>query len=87
MSNGLQGIKLTTFTSAGPEPQAGQADATKDPMLRDKVHGKHLLDVRKQLAFQGYTFVSVQRLQGLRNGQSDARNNTSCAEITSSKSV
>jgi hypothetical protein len=28
-------------------------------MLRDKVFGKHLLDVRKQLAFQGYTFVSL----------------------------
>ena len=27
--------------------------ATKDPMLRDKVHGQHLLQVRKSLAFVG----------------------------------
>ena len=34
-------------------------------MLRDKVHGKHLLEVRKQLAFQGYTFVSLGAIKEL----------------------
>lgn len=43
---------------AAPDAQPGQAEATKDPLLRDKEHGKYLLEVRKQLAFQGYTFVS-----------------------------
>lgn len=46
------------YAAAAPDAQPGQAEATKDPMLRDKIHGKHLLEVRKQLAFQGYTFVS-----------------------------
>ena len=55
-------LQLTTVnapTAAAPDAQPGQAEATKDPMLRDKVHGKHLLEVRKQLAFQGYTFVRI----------------------------
>jgi protein-serine/threonine kinase len=39
-----------------PAPDGGNPDATKDPMLRDKVHGKKLLEVRKQLAFQGFTY-------------------------------
>ncbi|KAI0000573.1 kinase-like protein [Russula vinacea] len=29
-------------------------DATRDPLLRDKVHGQEILDVRKALAFAGY---------------------------------
>ena len=33
-------------------PGAPPVDSTKDPMLRDPVQGAHLLDVRKQLAFQ-----------------------------------
>lgn len=37
-------------------------------MLRDKVHGKHLLEVRKQLAFQGYTFVRLVTM-GTRSAQ------------------
>ncbi|WRT70461.1 uncharacterized protein IL334_007459 [Kwoniella shivajii] len=34
------------------------ADATKDPLLRDKTHGAHLLEIRKSLAFKGWTFKS-----------------------------
>ncbi|WVR08425.1 hypothetical protein IAU60_005480 [Kwoniella sp. DSM 27419] len=33
-------------------------DATKDPLLRDKTHGEHLLEIRKSLAFKGWTFKS-----------------------------
>ncbi|CAO1630433.1 unnamed protein product [Parajaminaea phylloscopi] len=31
-------------------------DPARDPMLRDKAHGPRLLEMRKQLAFVGYTF-------------------------------
>jgi serine/threonine protein kinase len=45
-----------------PEPLApangAPADATRDPMLRDKVHGAEILDVRKALAFAGFTHKS-----------------------------
>ena len=34
------------------------ADATKDPLLRDKVHGPEILNVRKALAFAGFTHKS-----------------------------
>ncbi|KAF9517664.1 hypothetical protein BS47DRAFT_1371293 [Hydnum rufescens UP504] len=33
-------------------------DATKDPVLRDKLHGADILDTRKQLAFAGFTHKS-----------------------------
>lgn len=34
------------------------ADATRDPLLRNKVHGAEILDVRKALAFAGFTHKS-----------------------------
>jgi protein-serine/threonine kinase len=34
------------------------ADATRDPLLRDKVHGNEILEVRKALAFAGFTHKS-----------------------------
>ena len=34
------------------------ADATKDPLLRDKVHGEQILNMRKALAFAGFTHKS-----------------------------
>lgn len=34
------------------------ADATKDPLLRDKQHGAEIMDVRKALAFAGFTHRS-----------------------------
>ncbi|THH00504.1 hypothetical protein EW026_g2042 [Hermanssonia centrifuga] len=45
-----------------PEPLApanGAApDATRDPLLRHKVHGNEILEVRKALAFAGFTHKS-----------------------------
>jgi len=34
------------------------ADATRDPLLRHKVHGAEIMDVRKALAFAGFTHKS-----------------------------
>ncbi|KZT08324.1 kinase-like protein [Laetiporus sulphureus 93-53] len=34
------------------------ADATRDPLLRDKIHGQEILEVRKALAFAGFTHKS-----------------------------
>ncbi|WWC92044.1 uncharacterized protein L201_006998 [Kwoniella dendrophila CBS 6074] len=40
-------------------PANGAAgNVTKDPLLRDKKHGEHLLEIRKSLAFKGWTFKS-----------------------------
>ncbi|EJD52588.1 kinase-like protein [Auricularia subglabra TFB-10046 SS5] len=45
-----------------PEPLApangAPADATRDPLLKDKVHGQYVLEVRKALAFAGFTHKS-----------------------------
>ncbi|KAL0956360.1 hypothetical protein HGRIS_002509 [Hohenbuehelia grisea] len=53
-----------------PEPLApangAPADATKDPLLRDKVHGAEILDVRKALAFAGFTHKSPRAITYLR---------------------
>jgi protein-serine/threonine kinase len=42
------------------------ADATRDPMLRDKVHGAEILDARKALAFAGFTHKSPRAISYLR---------------------
>ena len=34
------------------------ADATRDPLLRNKAHGEEILKVRKALAFAGFTHKS-----------------------------
>ena len=39
-------------------PAHGGADHIKDPLLKDKTHGAHLLGIRKSLAFKGWTFTS-----------------------------
>ncbi|EJD03128.1 kinase-like protein [Fomitiporia mediterranea MF3/22] len=41
-------------------------DATKDPLLRDKVHGAEILNVRKALAFAGFTHKSPRAITYLR---------------------
>jgi len=45
-----------------PEPlvpeNGAHPDATRDPLLRDKVHGPHILNMRKALAFAGFTHKS-----------------------------
>lgn len=43
---------------AAKEGQPAPVEQPRDPMLRDKAHGQHLLEMRKQLAFVGYTFKS-----------------------------
>jgi len=37
-------------------------DATRDPILKDKVHGEHILSIRKDLAFAGFTHRAPRRL-------------------------
>ncbi|CAE7055198.1 unnamed protein product [Rhizoctonia solani] len=53
-------------TDIAPEPLApanGAApDATKDPMLRHKVHGAHILETRKAFAFAGFTHKSPRKI-------------------------
>ncbi|KAF9222561.1 kinase-like protein [Gyrodon lividus] len=53
-----------------PEPLAPAngvpADATKDPLLRDKVHGEEILNVRKALAFVGFTHKSPRAISYVR---------------------
>lgn len=41
-------------------------DATKDPLLRDKIHGEEILNVRKALAFAGFTHKSPRAISYLR---------------------
>lgn len=41
-------------------------DATKDPLLRDKVHGEEILNVRKALAFAGFTHKSPRAISYVR---------------------
>ncbi|KAG8932846.1 hypothetical protein FRC03_000163 [Tulasnella sp. 419] len=49
-----------------PEPLApangAPADATRDPLLRDKVHGDNIMNVRKALAFAGFTHRSPRKM-------------------------
>ncbi|KAF8894073.1 kinase-like protein [Infundibulicybe gibba] len=42
------------------------ADATRDPLLRDKVHGAAIMDVRKALAFAGFTHKSPRAISYVR---------------------
>ena len=37
-------------------------DATRDPLLKHKIHGAEILDVRKALAFAGFTHKSPRTL-------------------------
>jgi len=38
-------------------------DATKDPLLLHKVHGAEIMDVRKALAFAGFTHKSPRAIE------------------------
>ncbi|EAU91501.2 AGC/NDR protein kinase [Coprinopsis cinerea okayama7 len=53
-----------------PEPLApangAPPDATRDPMLKDKVHGEDILNVRKALAFAGFTHKSPRAIEYVR---------------------
>lgn len=44
-------------------------DATRDPLLRDKVYGAEILDVRKALAFAGFTHKSPRSIEYTRVDQ------------------
>ncbi|KAF8973150.1 kinase-like domain-containing protein [Flammula alnicola] len=50
-----------------PEPLApangASPDATRDPLLRHKVHGAEIMDVRKALAFAGFTHKSPRTVE------------------------
>lgn len=51
-------------------PANGAApDATKDPLLKHKVHGAEILDVRKALAFAGFTHKSPRTIEYTRADQ------------------
>lgn len=56
---------LSGFQPLAPANGA-PADATRDPMLRDKVHGAEILDVRKALAFAGFTHRSPRAISYVR---------------------
>ncbi|KAH7888555.1 kinase-like domain-containing protein [Phlebopus sp. FC_14] len=53
-----------------PEPLAPAngipADSTKDPLLRDTLHGEEILNVRKALAFAGFTHKSPRAISYVR---------------------
>ncbi|PPQ62918.1 hypothetical protein CVT24_006158 [Panaeolus cyanescens] len=53
-----------------PEPLApangAPPDATRDPLLRHKIHGAEILNVRKALAFAGFTHKSPRAIEYIR---------------------
>jgi len=53
-----------------PEPLApangASPDATRDPLLRHKIHGAEIMDVRKALAFAGFTHKSPRAVEYMR---------------------
>lgn len=57
-----QGILSQPLAPANGAPP----DATRDPMLRDKVHGAEIMAVRKALAFAGFTHKSPRAIEYLR---------------------
>lgn len=44
-----------------PPPNGPLPETAVDPLLRHKQHGARLLELRKQLAFAGYTFKGPKR--------------------------
>ncbi|PKC66292.1 kinase-like protein [Rhizophagus irregularis] len=51
-------------------PPGGVERKPKDPMLRDKHHGKDILKMRKELAFKGYTYKGLP-LENQRGGMAE----------------
>ena len=51
-------------------PPGGVERKPKDPMLRDKNHGKEILQMRKELAFKGYTYKGLP-LENTRGGMAE----------------
>ena len=61
-SEPLQSVMFQPLAPANGVP----ADATRDPILRDKVHGEEILNVRKAYAFAGFTHKSPRAITYLR---------------------
>ena len=57
---------MSSFTQPLAPANGAPPDATKDPLLRDKVHGAEILNVRKALAFAGFTHKSPRAITYLR---------------------
>ena len=60
-------VSLTFFTHSRLvqplAPANGAApDATRDPLLKDKVHGDQIMNMRKALAFAGFTHRSPRKM-------------------------
>ena len=58
----LQNVMFQPLAPANGVP----ADATRDPVLKDKVHGEEILNVRKAYAFAGFTHKSPRAITYLR---------------------
>ncbi len=58
---------LTDYRQQPLEPANGApADATRDPLLRHETHGQEIMDVRKALAFAGFTHKSPRAISYVR---------------------
>lgn len=53
--------ELSTEDVLKPEGVVG-VERARDIMLRDKVHGQSVMDIRKELAFKGYTYRGKARM-------------------------
>jgi hypothetical protein len=62
----LMPLRLIFFFKPLAPANGAPADATRDPMLRDKTHGAEILDVRKALAFAGFTHKSPRAISYVR---------------------
>lgn len=58
-------ITIYVFQPLAPANGA-PADATKDPLLKHEIHGAEILDVRKALAFAGFTHKSPRTIEYMR---------------------
>lgn len=56
---------MTLFQPLAPANGA-PVDATRDPLLLNKAHGAEIMDVRKALAFAGFTHKSPRVIEYLR---------------------
>lgn len=54
--------KLSTDDVLRPEGAGHGAERARDILLRDKVHGPALLNIRKDMAFKGYTYRGKKRI-------------------------
>jgi len=57
-------MEIRSWRIVYPLAQANGASpgATQDPLLRDKVHGQEILEVRKALSFAGFTHIRPRKI-------------------------